>query len=59
MCSKILFPELTVILLHICSFIIIFFQNLLAKMDNNTSIKTEPTSMADYEFEVNIYIILT
>ena len=26
-------------------------------MNFNTCIKTEPTTMADYEFEVNIYII--
>ena len=36
---------------------IICFTNLLAKMDIITCIKTEPTTMADYELEVNIYDI--
>ena len=37
--------------------VIYFLSNLSAKMNINTCIKTEPTTMADYEFEVNIYDI--
>ena len=36
---------------------IYFLTNLLAKMNINTCIKTEPTTMADNELEVNIYDI--
>ena len=36
---------------------IYFLLNLLAKMDNNACIKTEPTAMTDYEVEVNIHNI--
>ena len=30
---------------------------LLAKININTCIKTEPTTMTDYKYEVNIYVI--
>ena len=47
--------EFTVIFLYIyLIYLFISFLSLLAKMNINTCIKTEPTTMADYEFEVNI-----
>ena len=57
MCSKILLTELTVIFQYICFQLFILFKYLLTKMNSNTCIKTEPTTMEDYEIEVNIYII--
>ena len=57
MFSKILLTELTVIFLYIYCRYLFSSKNLLPKMDVNTCIKTEPTTLADYEFEVNIYDI--